>query len=120
MLIYKVFRQAEWRALDQHGATAGSPLDLEDGYIHISAAGQAEETVAKHFAGEEDLVLAALDADSLGEALRWEASRGGALFPHLYRELKREEVVWAEPLVLGPEGKHIFPPQFSRNDQSRG
>lgn len=109
MLIYKIFRRAEWQALLDAGETAGAPVDLADGYIHFSTAAQAEETAAKHFAGEDGLVLAACEATALGEALRWEVSRGGAEFPHLYRRLRREDVLWVWPLPLGPGG-HAFPP----------
>jgi uncharacterized protein (DUF952 family) len=110
MMIYKIFRAAEWQALVAAGETAGAPVDLADGYIHFSTAAQAAETAAKHFAGAEGLVLAAVDADALGDALRWEPSRGGALFPHLYRALRRTDVAWHAPLPLGPDGAHAFPP----------
>ena len=109
MLIYKIFRAPEWADLKANGDTAGAPIDLTDGYIHFSTAEQAAETAAKHFAGLDDLILAALDADALGDALKWEPSRGGALFPHLYRRLKLDEVLWAKPLLLGADGAHIFP-----------
>ncbi|OWU72491.1 DUF952 domain-containing protein [Marinibacterium profundimaris] len=108
MLIYKIFRRAEWEALDAAGETAGAPVDLADGFIHFSTAGQARETAAKHFAGQDDLVLAAVEADALGEALKWEPSRGGALFPHLYRPLTRAEVAWTAPLPLAGD-THDFP-----------
>ena len=81
MLIYKIFRAPEWAQLEANGETAGAPIDLTDEYIHFSTAEQAAETAAKHFAGQDDLVLAALDADTLGDALKWEVSRGDALFP---------------------------------------
>ena len=112
MLIYKIFRASEWQALERNGETAGAPVDLADGFIHFSTAAQAPETAAKHFAGARDLVLAAVEAESLGHALRWEPSRGGALFPHLYRPLARDEVLWARPLPLGPEG-HVFPAEMA-------
>lgn len=108
MLIYKIFRAGEWAALRAGGATRGAPVDLADGYIHFSTAGQAAETAAKHFAGEADLMLLAVEAEALGEALKWETSRGGALFPHLYRELRMEDVHWAQPLPL-VDGVHAFP-----------
>lgn len=108
MLIYKIFRDAEWVALQAKGVTDGAPIDLADGFIHFSTADQALETAAKHFAGVDQLWLAALDADSLGEALTWEPSRGGALFPHLYRPLQMEEVTWCKPLPLSA-GQHLFP-----------
>lgn len=108
MMIYKIFRSPEWELLDRSGETAGAPVDIADGFIHFSTAEQAAETAAKHFAGVEGLVLAALDAETLGDDLRWEPSRGGALFPHLYRTLRRSDVVWVKPLPLGADG-HVFP-----------
>ncbi len=108
MLIYKIFRRPEWDALVAEGETAGAPVDLADGYIHFSTAQQVMATAAKHFATESDLVLVAVEADALGPALKWEASRGGALFPHLYRPLRLSEVVWDKSLPLGASG-HIFP-----------
>lgn len=108
MLIYKIFRAPEWADLQAAGETAGAPIDLEDGYIHFSTAPQAAETAAKHFAGAEGLVLAAIEADTLGEALVWEPSRGGQLFPHLYRRLALSEVLWHADLPL-IDGLHRFP-----------
>ncbi len=108
MLIYKIFHRSEWDALRQAGESAGAPVDLGDGYIHFSAAPQLAETAAKYFAEISDLVLVACDADRLGAALKWEASRGGALFPHLYRNLRLSDVVWDKSLPLGASG-HIFP-----------
>ena len=108
MLIYKILRRPEWDALCAAGRTAGAPVDLADGYIHFSTATQVVETVARHFAGVSDLVLVAVATDPLGADLRWEPSRGGALFPHLYRELRLEDVVWDKSLPLGAAG-HIFP-----------
>ncbi|OZA07434.1 MAG: hypothetical protein B7Y02_13940 [Rhodobacterales bacterium 17-64-5] len=108
MLIYKVFRRPEWTAFRDAGQTLGAPIDLTDGYIHFSTAPQVAETVARHFAGESDLVLLALDSTRLGPALKWEPSRGGALFPHLYRPLLAADVLWDKSLPLGATG-HIFP-----------
>ena len=108
MLIYKIFRRPEWDAFRAAGETAGAPVDLADGYIHFSTAAQVAETAARHFADESDLVLVAVDAEPLGPALKWEASRGGALFPHLYRALLLGDVVWDKSLPLGATG-HIFP-----------
>ena len=108
MLVYKIFRRPEWDALRADGVTAGAPIDLRDGYVHLSTAAQVTETAARHFAGESDLVLVALDADALGESLRWEPSRGGALFPHLYRAMRLSDVVWDKSLPLGAAG-HIVP-----------
>ncbi len=108
MLIFKIFRADEWATLRADGQTAGAPVDIADGFVHFSTAEQAEETAAKHFAGEEDLFLLAVEADALGDALKWEVSRGGALFPHLYREFRLSDVSWAQPLPLA-DGKHQFP-----------
>ncbi|MCA0204479.1 DUF952 domain-containing protein [Pararhodobacter sp.] len=108
MLVYKIFRRSEWDDLVARGRSAGAPVDLADGYVHMSTPQQVVETAAKHFAGESDLVLLAIETDRLGEALKWEPSRGGQLFPHLYRELTRADVVWDKSLPLGAAG-HIFP-----------
>ena len=106
MLIYKVLRQDEYRRFARDGRTDGAPVDLADGYIHLSTAQQLPGTLAKHFAGEAGLVLLALDPATL-TPLRWEPSRGGALFPHLYRPMTRADVVWERPLPLGPDGHLI-------------
>ena len=108
MLILKIFRRSEWDAFRAAGATDGAPVDLADGYIHFSTPGQVAETAAKHFAEESDLVLVACDPDRLAGDLKWEESRGGALFPHLYRALSLDDVVWDKSLPLGVTG-HIFP-----------
>lgn len=108
MPIYKIFRRPEWDAFRAAGQTEGAPVDLADGFIHFSTAAQVAETAAKHFATESDLVLVAADPARLGSALRWEPSRGGQLFPHLYRALRLDEVIWDKSLPLGATG-HIFP-----------
>ncbi len=108
MLIYKIFRPAEWHSLQTDGTTFGAPIDVADGYIHFSTAAQVRETAEKHFADAGDLVLLICDADDLGDKLIWEPSRGGALFPHLYRALTLEDVKSDHPLPQGPAG-HIFP-----------
>ena len=108
MLIYKIFRAPEWAELRSAGQSAGAPIDVADGYVHFSTAEQAQETAAKHFAGEDDLFLIAVETDRLGDALKWEPSRGGALFPHLYREMQLGDVHWAQPLPL-VDGVHQFP-----------
>lgn len=108
MLIYKIFLRSEWDAFRNAGDTAGAPIDLADGYIHFSASPQLAETAAKYFAAISDLVLVACDADLLGGQLKWEPSRGGVLFPHLYRRLCLADVVWDKSLPLGVTG-HIFP-----------
>lgn len=108
MLIYKIFHGPEWDDLQARGETQGAPVDLADGYIHFSTAAQAAETAAKHFAGSEGLWLLAVDPASCGADLKWEKSRGGQDFPHLYRPLRMADVIWAKPLPLGPGG-HEFP-----------
>lgn len=108
MLIYKIFRKDEWAALQDAGETRGAPVDLADGFVHFSTAEQARETAAKHFSGENDLTLLACDADPMSDDLKWEVSRGGALFPHLYRPLRLADVIWSRPLPL-EDGKHRFP-----------
>ena len=114
MLIFKIAPAALWRSAAERGVFDGAPVDLEDGFIHFSTASQAAETAAKHFSGQTDLLLIAVDAEALGEELRWEPSRGGALFPHLYRALCADEAVWVEPLPLGEDGVHRFPAAFTR------
>ncbi len=108
MLIYKIFRKPEWQQLDRDGQSLGAPVDLADGYIHFSTAAQLAETAAKHFADQDGLMLLACDADQMGAALKWEPSRGGDLFPHLYRPLRRDEVLWVKLLPF-EQGCHVFP-----------
>lgn len=96
--IIKLLRAPEWAALQADGVFAGSPDDLRDGYIHISTPEQVAGTAAKWFAGADGVVAVTLDADALAADLRWEPSRGGQLFPHLYRELRLADVVDAAPL----------------------
>ena len=106
--IYKISPEAPWREAEARGVFTGAPIDLADGFIHFSTAEQAVETAAKHFAGQSGLVLAAIDAGALGDALKYEVSRGGALFPHLYGPLPMSAVRWVKPLPLGADG-HVFP-----------
>lgn len=108
--VYKILPAPLWAEARSEGVFRGAPVDLADGYIHFSTAEQVAETAAKHFAGQRDLVLLHIDGDVLGPALKWEPSRGGALFPHLYAELDVKHVFRAEPLPLGADGRHIFPP----------
>ena len=105
MLIYKILRPAEWAHLQKAGETRGAPVDLQDGYVHFSTAAQVAETLTRHFARDGDLTLLACDAEALGSELKWEPSRGGALFPHLYRPLLLADVIWARP-VPGTNGVH--------------
>ncbi|MBI3563986.1 MAG: DUF952 domain-containing protein [Elusimicrobia bacterium] len=110
MIVYKICDAARWADAERAGSYAGSDADLRDGFIHFSTAAQAPETAARHFAGVSGLMLAAVDGDALGAALKWEPSRGGALFPHLYGALPTSAVLWTKPLPLGPDGRHAFPP----------
>jgi uncharacterized protein (DUF952 family) len=107
-LIYKIAPSALWRQAQDRGRFDGAPIDIEDGFIHFSAAQQAEETAAKHFSGRSDLVLIAVDSRKLGDALRYEPARGGALFPHLYAPLPLDAVVSVRPLPPKPGGGHDF------------
>ena len=108
MIVYKIVATEEWAKAQAAGVFTGAAIDRADGFIHFSTAEQAPETAAKWFAGRGDLSLAAVDADALGDDLRWELSRGGALFPHLYAELPMSAVVWSRPLPLGSDGRHVF------------
>ena len=108
-VIYKIVPQELWQSARNAGVFTGAAIDLKDGYIHFSTAAQAVETARLHFAGQTDLLLVAVDAASLGDALMFEASRGGALFPHLYASLPMDSVIWEKPLPLDENGLHIFP-----------
>jgi len=107
--IYKICGTSEWRAAERAGDFRGAAVDVRDGFIHFSTAAQVGETAARHFAGAADLMLVAVDAEALDGALKWEVSRGGDLFPHLYGVLPLAAVRWARPLPLGPQGRHLFP-----------
>jgi uncharacterized protein (DUF952 family) len=107
--IYKICEQALWRAAEAEGLFRGAPVDMRDGFIHFSTAGQLTETAAKHFAGARDLILVAVDAEALGARLKWEPSRGGALFPHLYAPLPLSAARWARPLADEIDGRRAMP-----------
>jgi len=108
-LIYHMCRRAEWQAAERAGVYSGSSQDAADGFIHFSTAQQIEASAAKHRAGQDDLVLVAVEPAALGAALKWEPARDGAFFPHLYGALALERVRWTRPLPLGPAGRHVFP-----------
>ena len=108
-VIYKICPAELWREAELDGVFRGAPVDTQDGFIHFSTGAQVAETAAKHFAGRRDLLLIAADAEALDDALRWERSRGGDLFPHLYGALPLSAVRDVHPLPLGPEDLHIFP-----------
>ncbi|MEM6381546.1 MAG: DUF952 domain-containing protein [Pseudomonadota bacterium] len=102
MIIFKIEQLSKWAAAQKVGVYSGAPIDLEDGFIHFSTAQQVGETLRKHFSGQSGLALIAVDTDKLGEALVWEPSRGGALFPHLYGDLMMDAVLGSTP--IGDDG----------------
>jgi uncharacterized protein (DUF952 family) len=107
--IYKIISRSDWDFARTLGQYHGSGDDRRDGFIHFSTASQMRVTAAKHFAGQDGLVLLALAADQLGEQLKWEPSRGGDLFPHLYGPMPVSAVTRSWTLPLGPDGTHRFP-----------
>jgi len=108
MLIYKIATRAQWAAAQHAGVFSGAPVDLADGYIHFSTARQVGETLAKHFAGQRDLLLVTVEAEPLGDALRWEVSRGGALFPHLYAVLPVSAARSVQDIPVDEDGRHVL------------
>lgn len=111
-LIYKICPRPLWREAEALGRFTGAPVDRTDGFIHFSTAAQVRETAARHFAGQDDLLLVAVDAEALGEALRYEPSRGGDLFPHLYADMPLSAVRTVSDLPLGTDGIHRFPAEI--------
>jgi len=108
-LIYHMCKRVDWQAAQESGLYRGSGDDLADGFMHFSTAEQLAESAAKHRAGVAGLLLIAVDSQSLGPALKWEPSRGGQLFPHLYGPLETAKVISAEELAVGDDGLHVFP-----------
>ncbi len=108
-IIYKIVPESLWSEAESAGEFTGAAIDLQDGYIHFSTGAQVAETAALHFAGQADLVLVAVDGDGLGDGLRFEESRGGALFPHLYGTLPMRCVLWVKPMPLGDDNVHLLP-----------
>jgi uncharacterized protein (DUF952 family) len=108
--IYKICPASEWRDAERAGVYGGSAVDRRDGFIHFSTAEQVAETAAKHFCGQRDLVLLTVDAENLGKRLKWEPSRGGALFPHFYGALDLSAVLKVEPIPLDAAERHAIPP----------
>jgi len=106
--IYKIVPATLWGEAEAAGVFLGAPVDLADGFIHFSTASQVQETADKHFAGQADLLLVALEAEPFGLAMKWEPSRGGALFPHLYALLPTSAALAVRPIPLGPDGRHDF------------
>ncbi|MDO9708684.1 DUF952 domain-containing protein [Paracraurococcus lichenis] len=114
-LIYTMVRAADWQAAERLGEYRGSADDRRDGFLHFSAAAQLRASAAKHRAGERDLLLVAVEAAALGEALVWEPAKGGSrpgLFPHLYGALPVAKVRSVAPLPLDAEGRHVFPAEI--------
>jgi uncharacterized protein (DUF952 family) len=107
--IYKICAESLWRDAEAAGRFDGAPIDARDGYLHFSTAEQVRETAARHFKDQTDLLLIAIDADKLDHRLRYETSRGGDLFPHLYAPLPLSAVRWVKRLPLGIDGRHDFP-----------
>jgi uncharacterized protein (DUF952 family) len=107
--VYKILRQDEWASFQSSGIFHGSPDDIRDGFIHLSARDQLAGTLARHFRGEDGLVLLAIDGADLGEALKWEPSRGGGLFPHLYASLLLTAILSATPLHRADDGSYPLP-----------
>ena len=106
--IYKIIPANLWREAQARGRFGGAPVDVADGFIHFSSAAQMRETAARHFAGQADLLLLAVAVAKLGSALKWEVSRGGALFPHLFGDMPINAVVQVYPLPCLPDGSHDF------------
>jgi uncharacterized protein (DUF952 family) len=112
LFAYKILTKDQYDQLKTDGVFKGAPVDLADGYIHLSTREQAAETAAKHFAGQDHLVMLMIDLAPFGDALKWEESRGGALFPHLYADLPVSAVAGKVVLRLDEQGKHLFPAGF--------
>jgi uncharacterized protein (DUF952 family) len=112
MKIYKILTREQWEQARRTGLLEGAPVDLKDGFIHFSTASQLAETARLHFAGMDDLILLGVDTNRLGDPLKWEPSRGGEKFPHLYGKLRMEDVSLTVFLPLDEQGKHRFPPDI--------
>jgi uncharacterized protein (DUF952 family) len=107
--IYKIVPRSLWMEAAARGSFSGSPVDIKDGFIHFSTASQVRDTASKHFAGVAELLIVAVSTADLGAPLRWEPSRGGDLFPHLYTDLAISAVRWVKELPLDDDGEHIIP-----------
>lgn len=108
-IIYKIVPRDLWAKAEAEGTFTGAAIDLEDGYIHFSTADQVAQTAALHFSGQRDLLLVAVDDELFGDTLKYEPSRGGDLFPHLYGDLPLDRVHWVQPMPLGPDDVHVMP-----------
>jgi uncharacterized protein (DUF952 family) len=109
-VLYKIIDTASWHQAEVAGIFKGAAIDLKDGYIHLSTAAQVKETARLHFAGATNLLLVAIDEAVLSKDLKWEASRGGQLFPHVYGHIDPINILWAKPLIWNGEA-HLFPPE---------
>ena len=112
LFAFKILTRDQWTQWRADGDFAGAPVDIADGYIHLSARDQVAETAAKHFTGQDDLILAMIDLPALGDSVKWEVSRGGALFPHVYGTIPMSAVTTKAVLRLDPSGRHVFPAGF--------
>ncbi|MGI9434845.1 MAG: DUF952 domain-containing protein [Geminicoccaceae bacterium] len=119
-IIYKIVTAEQWQRAEETGRFEGAPVDIEDGYIHFSTAGQVRETAAKHFSGQIGLLLLRVSTAALAGRLRYEPSRGGQLFPHLYGDLSIEAVIGIDDLPLGADGRHRFPDDLEAQGRSGG
>jgi uncharacterized protein (DUF952 family) len=111
--VYKIISADLWQAAEANGVFTGAGIDVNDGFIHLSTGAQARRTAQLYFAGQDNLVLVAADAAGLGDTLKYEPSRDGDLFPHLYGPLPLTAVLSVQPLPLGRDGHHIFPDDVS-------
>lgn len=113
LFAFKILTREQWNQWRADGDFTGAPVDLADGYIHLSAREQVMETAQKHFAEQDDLILAMIDLAALGDTVKWEPSRGGALFPHVYGALPMSAVTTKAVLRLDSAGQHVFPAGFA-------
>ena len=116
--VFKVLRRKEWETARERGTFSGSDDDRHDGFIHMSTLEQLQGTLAKHFAGEADLVLLQIPADAVRSILKWEPSRGGALFPHLYVDLPLEAVNRTFNIAVSESGEHVLPSELGHAGRS--
>ncbi len=113
LFAYKILTGEQWAAFREEGIFHGAPVDLADGYIHLSGRDQVLGTLEKHFAGQDNLILAMVDLAALGSTVKWEVSRGGALFPHIYGPLPMTAVTTKAKLRLDETGQHVLPAGFA-------
>jgi uncharacterized protein (DUF952 family) len=112
-IVYKIAPRDSWDAGLPGGRYDGSLDDLRDGFIHLSTAAQVRATAEKYFAGQEGLIIAAIDVARLGASLKWEASRGGDMFPHVYGAIESSMVIWTKPLAIAGDGTFDFPAEIA-------